>query len=228
MACDRSSASAILETDKLNAEHAMKLYNANRSPNCLRVRAVIFELGADVEIVDVEALGGTKTPEYLAINPNGKVPAFVDGDLCLFESRAINAYLASLDPNRRLYPENPRKRAVVDQWSYWQAIHFGPSSQRLSFEKVLKEKFGRGKPDENVIAAETKETTKLLGVFERGLSGRDWIAGDLSIADFALASTLTRRKAAGIDFGPFPGVAAWIERLESRESWKRAIAPMGL
>jgi glutathione S-transferase len=205
----------------------MKLFNANFSPNCLRVRAVIFELGADVEIVDVDVFGGgTKTPEYLAINPNGKVPAFVDGDLKLFESRAINAYLASLDPKRRLYPENLKKRAVVDQWSYWQAIHLGPSSQKLSFEKVLKEKFGRGKPDQVVIDAEGKETTKLLGVLDTGLAGREWIAGDLSIADFALASTLTRRKAAGIDLEPFANVAAWIARLESRASWQKAVEPM--
>jgi glutathione S-transferase len=205
----------------------MKLYNANWSPNCLRVRAVIFELGADVEIVDVDVFGGdTRTPEYLEINPNGKVPAFVDGDLKLFESRAINAYLASLDPTRRLYPEDLKKRAIVDQWSYWQAIHLGPSSQKLTFDKVLKEKFGRGAPDENVIAAESKETTKLLGVLNKGLAGREWVAGNLSIADFALATTLTRRKAAGIELEPFPNVAAWIERLESRDSWRRAVAPM--
>jgi len=206
----------------------MKLYNANFSPNCLRVRAVIFELGADVEIVDVDVFGGdTKTPEYLAVNPNGKVPAFVDGDLSLFESRAINAYLASLDPSRRLYPEDLKKRAIVDQWSYWQAIHLGPSSQKLSFEKVLKERFGRGKPDENVVAAETKETMKLLGVLDRSLAGRDWIASDLSIADFALASTFTLRNEAGISLADFPNVAAWISRLESRDAWRKAIEPMG-
>jgi len=205
----------------------MKLFNANFSPNCLRVRAVIFELGAGVEIVEVDVFsGGTKTPEYLAINPNGKVPAFVDGDLKLFESRAINAYLASLEPSRRLYPQDLRKRAVIDQWSYWQAIHFGPSSQKLTFEKVYKEKFGRGKPDETVIATEAKETTKLLEVFNTGLKGRQWIAGDLSIADFALGSTLTQRKAAGIDLDAFANVAAWIDRLEARESWQRAVAPM--
>ncbi len=205
----------------------MKLYNANFSPNCLRVRAVIFELGADVEIVEVDVFGGgTKTSEYLAVNPNGKVPAFVDEDLSLFESRAINAYLASLDPARRLYPEDLKKRAIVDQWSYWQAIHLGPSSQRLSFEKVLKEKFGRGKPDDNVIATETKETTKLLGVLNQALEGRDWIAGDLSIADFALASTFTLRQEAGIDFAALPNTARWIERLESRDAWRKAVAPM--
>jgi len=205
----------------------MKLYNANFSPNCLRVRAVIFELGADVEIVEVDVFrGDTKTPEYLSINPNGKVPAFVDGDLKLFESRAINAYLASLDQTRRLYPHDLKKRAVVDQWSYWQAIHLGPSSQKLAFEKVLKEKFGRGKPDENVVATETKETTKLLGVLDQALSGRGWIAGDLSVADFALASTFTLRKEAAIDFAAFPNAADWIDRLESRDAWRRAIEPM--
>ena len=206
----------------------MKLYNANFSPNCLRVRAVIFELGADVEIVEVDVFGGgTQTPEYLAVNPNGKVPAFVDGELCLFESRAINAYLASLDPSRRLYPDDLKKRAVVDQWSYWQAIHLGPSSQRLSFEKVLKKRFGRGEPDENVVANETKETTKLLGVFDKALDGRDWIAGELSIADFALASTFTLRKEAGIELAAFPKVARWIDRLESRDAWQKAVAAMG-
>jgi glutathione S-transferase len=206
----------------------MKLYNANFSPNCLRVRAVIFELDADVEIVEVDVFGGdTRTPEYLSINPNGKVPAFVDGDLSLFESRAINAYLASLDPSRRLYPEDLKQRAIVDQWSYWQAIHLGPSSQKLSFEKVLKERFGRGKPDEDIVAAETKETTKLLGVLDRSLAGREWIAGELSIADFALASTFTLRNEAGIGFDEFPNVAAWIGRLESREAWRKAVEPMG-
>jgi glutathione S-transferase len=205
----------------------MKLYNANFSPNCLRVRAVIFELGADVEIVDVDVFGGgTKTPEFVAINPNGKVPAFLDGDLRLFESRAINAYIASLDPQRRLYPEDPKKRAIVDQWSYWQAIHLGPSSQKLTFEKVFKKKFGRGEPDEKVIDAESKVTAKLFVVLERGLHGRDWIAGDLSIADFALGSTLTQREAAGIDLSTLPSVAAWIARLESRDSWRKAVAQM--
>jgi len=207
----------------------MKLYNANFSPNCLRVRAVIFELDADVEIVEVDVFAGdTKQADYLAINPNGKVPAFVDGDLCLFESRAINAYLASLDPSRRLYPADLKKRAIVDQWSYWQAIHLGPSSQRLTFEKVLKERFGRGKPDEALIAAETKETNKLLGVFEQGLADREWISGELSIADFALASTFTRRDQAGIDLSVFPNVHAWIDRLESRDAWQKAIAPVEL
>lgn len=205
----------------------MKLYNANFSPNCLRVRAVVHELGAELEIVEVDVSGDeNKTPEYLARNPNAKVPVLEDGDFVLWESRAINAYLASLDPERRLYPEDLRSRALVDQWSYWQAIHLGPSSQRLSFERVLKQRFGIGEPDEKLVETEMSETMKLLGVLDQRLAERDWVAGDLSIADFALASTLTLRREAQIDLDGLPNVNAWIDRLESRDSWRKAIEPM--
>lgn len=205
----------------------MKLFNANFSPNCLRVRAVIHELGVEIEIVDVDVFSGeNKAPEFLRRNPNAKVPVLEDGDFVLWESRAINAYIASLDPERRLYPEDLRSRAIVDQWSYWQAIHLGPSSQRLAFERVLKKRFGLGEPDQGVIDTEHKETMKLLGVLDENLVGRDWIAGELSLADFALASTLTLRNEAGIDLGEVPKVSAWLKRLESRDSWKKAVAPM--
>src|SRR4051812_46471375 len=102
----------------------MKLYNSPGSPNALRSRAVAFELGLDPEIVNVNIGGGeNRTPEYLAINPNGKVPVLVDGDVVIWESRAINAYLASKYQKDDLYPTDPVRRAMVDQWSYWQAIH---------------------------------------------------------------------------------------------------------
>jgi glutathione S-transferase len=203
----------------------MQLYNANLSPNCLRVRAVIFELGLDVEIIDVD-LRATRTPEHLAKNPNGKVPVLVDGDFALWESRAILGYLASVDPARRLYPADAKARAIVDQWLYWQAVHFGPSSQKLAFERVFKTRFKMGEPDQAVIAAETKETTKLLQVLELGLANREWAAGALSIADFALGSTLPARVPAGISLDAFPAVAAWISRLEARPAWQRAVAPL--
>lgn len=205
----------------------MQLYNANFSPNCLRVRAVAHELGIELDIVEVNVFGGDNTkPDYLARNPNAKVPVLVDGDFALWESRAINAYLASLDPERRLYPEELRARAIVDQWSYWQAIHLGPSSQKVSFERVLKKRFGRGEPNEEVVASELKETMKLLGVLDRKLADSEWVAGPLSIADFALASTLTMRKEAQIELDQLPNAARWIEQLEARDSWKRAIQPV--
>jgi glutathione S-transferase len=205
----------------------MQLYNANFSPNCLRVRAVIHELQVSVEIIDVDIpTGQNRAPDFLGKNPNGKVPVLVDGNFVLWESRAITAYLATLDAERRLYPEDPRSRAVVDQWSYWQAVHLGPSSQRLTFERVLKKRFGRGEPNEEVVAAESKETMKLLGVLEEALRDKRWVAGALSIADFSLASTLTMREQAGISLDDLSNVARWIQRLEARDAWQQAIKPV--
>ena len=97
-------------------ENKMKLYNANFSPNALRVRAVALELGINLEIIEVDLRAGeNRTDEFLAMNPNAKVPVLQDGDLVIWESRAINNYLASKKPGHGLYPDEPKARAMVDQ-----------------------------------------------------------------------------------------------------------------
>jgi len=202
----------------------MKLYNADLSPNCLRVRAVINELGLSVELIDVNLLSKEPRPaELLSINPSGKVPAFVDDDgFSLFESRAINAYLASKRPERDLYPADPKRRAIVDQWSYWQALHLGPPMQLIAFERFLKAKFGMGQPDEAVVAAKLGELERFLPMLERGLNGKEWLAGTLSLADFAVASTFVLREPTQISLAKSPNVEAWIRRVEALPSWQKA------
>ena len=92
----------------------MKLYNSNFSPNALRVRAVAAELGIPLEIIEVDLRKGEhKTASYLALNPNGKVPVLVDGDFVLWESRAINGYLASLEARAR--PLSRRREEARDR-----------------------------------------------------------------------------------------------------------------
>ena len=205
----------------------MKLYNANLSPNALRVRAVANELGIEMDIVDVDLMKGEHRAEaFLALNPNGKVPVLVDGDFVVWESRAINAYLASSHPEKGLYPQDLQQRAVVDQWSYWQAIHLGPAVQRVVFERLFKERFGMGAPDEQAIESGLKDVAQLMPVLDAGLQGREWIAGGLSIADFALASTFMYREPAGMGLDDNPAIAAWIERIEARPSWQAAVAPV--
>jgi glutathione S-transferase len=204
---------------------AMKLYSSPGSPNALRARAVAFELGLAPEIINVNiGAGENRLPEYLKLNPNGKVPTLVDGDVVIWESRAINAYLASVRPARGLDPADPAKRAMIDQWSYWQAIHLGPAMQRVHFERVQKQGFGRGDPDEASIAAELKQIAELLGILDQALEGKQWIIGGISIADFALATTFMLRKSAKLGVEAFPNVTAWIDRLELRPSWQRAVA----
>jgi glutathione S-transferase len=204
----------------------MKLYKSPGSPNALRSRAVAYELGFDPEIINVNiGNGDNRKPEYLALNPTGRVPTLVDGDFVLWESRAINIYLAGKAPEHDLYPTDLKRRAMVDQWSFWQAIHIGPAMQRVQFERVQKKGFGRGEPDEATIANEVKTVANDLGIFDAALTGKQWIAGQLSIADFALATTFMLRKSARQGVENFANVTAWIERLEALPSWQKAIAP---
>ena len=205
----------------------MQLYTLGMSPNALRVRAVAYELGLDVEMVevnfrDMEARVATLQP----YNPNIKVPVLVDGDFVLWESRAINAYLASLKPAAGLYPEDLKRRAIVDQWSYWHAIHLGPAMQRVSMERFVKARFGMGEPDERAIESGLKESAQFLKVLDGNLAAKTWVAGDLNIADFAIASTFLYRNVADISLEAFPNVAGWIARVEARPSWQKAAAPV--
>lgn len=205
----------------------MKLYNANFSPNALRVRAVAFELGIDLDIIEVDIRAGDNlNDDFLVLNPNAKIPVLQDGDFVIWESRAINSYLASKKPDLGLYPDDPKARATVDQWLYWQTIHLGPAMQKLSFERFLKAKFGMGDADQAVIDAELKNVDQFLAVLETGLEGKDWIAGDLSVADFALASTFMYRAQSDISLDALPNVKNWINRLEVRKSWQDAFAPL--
>ena len=205
----------------------MKLYNANFSPNALRVRAVANELGIELEIIEVDIrAGNNRAADYLVKNANAKVPMLEDGDFVLWESRAICTYLAGLKPDAGLYPQGLKVRAIVDQWSWWQAVHLGPAMQKVSFERVLKSKFEMGVADQAVIDAEMKNVAQFLAVFNAALEGNDWIVGDLSVADFALASTFMYRKQAAISLDTYPNVESWITRLEERKSWQDAMAPL--
>ena len=148
----------------------------------------------------------------------------VDGDFVLWESRAINAYLASLRPEGGLYPPNPRKRAVVDEWTWWHAIHLGPAMQRVAFERYQKGKFGMGAPDESAIAPSLKELAQFLPVLDGNLADRDWVAGSLSLADFAIATTFTYRGPAGI--APAAAGGSLDRPSRSAPSWQAAVEPI--
>jgi len=205
----------------------MKLYTVGLSPNALRVRAVVYELGLDVEMVEVNFRDPKeKNDTLLPNNPNSKVPVLVDGDFALWESRAINAYLAALKPEAGLYPTDLRKRAIVDQWSYWHANHLGPAMQRVSFERFMKPRFGMGETDEAAAEAGLKETVQFLKILDGHLAGKEWVAGALSIADFNIASTFLYRAVVGISLDATPNVAAWIDRVEARRSFRKAAAPV--
>lgn len=205
----------------------MKLYDAALSPNALRVRAVANELDIALQLIPVDLQNReNRTETFLALNPNGKVPVLVDGEFVLWESRAICAYLANVDPKQSLYPPDPKERAIVDQWCYWHAVHLSPSMQRVPFERIFKKIFGMGPPDEKAIKAALREVSALLPVLDANLAEKEWIAGDLTIADFTVATAFVFRDEAGISLEAYGNVDAWIKRLEGRSSWQSAARPV--
>ncbi len=200
----------------------MKLYDASLSPNARRVRAVAFELGLDLEMVPVNmAAGEHRSDAFRAMNPNGKVPVLVDGDFVLWESNAILCYLAAKKPEAGLLPGDPRGRAEVDRWLFWQAAHFGPAVGRVVFEKLVKPMFG-GTPDPKEIDTGTAEFARYAPVLEAALQGREYVAGRLSVADFSLAANADTAPMVGLDLAPYPNIRGWLERLGARDSWKKS------
>lgn len=143
-----------------------------------------------------------------------------DGPLLLWESNAIIAYLAAGSP---LVPTDPRERAEVDRWLGWQLAHLGPATRTVAFERVVKKLTGRGEPDQAAIAAATEDFGKLTAVLDQSLGNKQYLAGALSIADFALASHYSIAAACGLEVAPHERANAWLGRVLARPSMKRAL-----
>ncbi|HTU61539.1 MAG TPA: glutathione S-transferase family protein [Polyangiales bacterium] len=202
----------------------MKLYDFAFSPNCRKVRATAYELGVPLESVHVDLLNGEqRTAAYLRINPNGRVPVLVDREFVLFESTAIMRYL-SAKQGGALLPTTLEGRADVDRWMAWQLAHLGPAMGKVAFERVVKKLTRQGAPDEAAIAAGSQEFVTLSAVMDRMLEGREYLAGTLSLADFALASHYSLAEMCGLSLAPFPRIADWLNRMMERDSMKRALA----
>ena len=224
----------------------MKIHHHPHSSNSRRAVVVALHLGAKVDFVLVDlAKGEQRRPEYLRLNPNGKVPVLEDGDLALWESNTIAEYLCDITPKQTLLPHDLKARADVLKWTHWTSAHFSPAVGILGFENFVKKFVTGGDPDPKEVARGEKLVGDLLTILERhfedrgakrseprnhgGVGGgasddesREWLAQDhLTLADYAVASTVFAR--ARIKLPPLPPrVAAWLERVESQPAWKQA------
>jgi glutathione S-transferase len=200
----------------------MKLYDFPFSPNCRKVRAVAYELGTPIEFTSVDLLKGeSRTPAFLARNPNGRVPVLEDGDLVLWESTAIMRYLAA---GTSLVPSSRRGQAEVDRWIAWQLAHLQPAMSKVAFERIVKPLTRQGLPDQAAIDAGTADFHALSTILDAALDGREYLAGPLSLADFALAAHYSLAGPSGLDVARHPRVEAWLSRIVARDSMKRALA----
>ena len=196
----------------------MKLYYAE-TLNPRKACAVARYLNAPVEFVHVDiSKGQSRTPEFLALNPNGKVPVLETGGASLWESNAIMCYLAR-SAGSDLWPDDDRQIEVM-RWLSWDLQHFTRHAGTLYFQHLIKPAFGMGGPDPAVVEEATGFFKTYAAVLNDHLRGRAYLVGDaLTVADFAVAITLPYAKRARIPLAEFPEIERWHARLSELPAW---------
>lgn len=191
------------------------------SPNGRKPCAIANLLGLPVTYHRVDlANGEQKAPEFLAINPNGRIPALVDGDVRLWESHAIMVYLAQ-KAGSTLWPSDPAAQVEVIRWLQWDTAHFSRHAARLLWENWAKPTFGMGAPDPVEVEDAKAFFTQFAAVLEQHLRDRTYVVGDgLTVADFAIASFLPTAAEAGISLDAFPNIQRWHDNLMLIPAWR--------
>ena len=194
-----------------------RLYDYLPSGNGYKVRLTLRYLALPYEDVEVDIKqGASRTPEFLAMNPNGRIPVLdVPGRGLLAESHAIISYLGK---GSSLVPDDSWDEALMWQWMCFEQYNLEPAigtarfwlrSQRRTAEELgerLTEKLNAGRA--------------ALEVLEKGLSGRNFLVGDFySLADIALYAYTHVAPEAGIDLHPYPAIRSWIRNIESERRW---------
>ena len=197
----------------------MKLYYFE-TPNARKACAVARHLNAPVEYVRIDLTKGEqRAPAFLAINPNGKVPALQDGGMKLWEASAIMCYLAE-KAGSDLWPRDDRQIEVV-RWFSWSQDHFSRYAGALFFQHLIKPQLGLGDPDPKAVEEATGFFKQFAAVLNDHLDGRRYLVGDaLTLADFAVAGFLPHAAAARMPVEGFAGIQRWHERLNQLLAWR--------
>ena len=205
----------------------MKLYAMRKSHNCRRVLATAAQLGMNIEVIEPDfASGELKTPEFLALNANGKVPTLVDGDFKLWESNAIMQYISALQPGNTLWPNDAAKRADIARWQFWDANHLSTGTGPLAFERLFKPMFLKQEADETKVEQAIKTFHNHAPVLNAQLEGKQFITGDvLTLADFSVGASFTYAQPAQVPLADYPHISAWLGRLDENAAWKQT-SPM--
>lgn len=188
----------------------------------IRARWTLQELGVPFESVRVNLIGGEhRRPEFLRINPAGKVPALVDGDLVLTESVAIAVYLAEKYPEKRLLPADARSRAEANQWLLFAATELEQPLWRITRNRSLYPQEQRQPTD---VAIAGREFRDMAAVLERRMHGREFVVGErVTVVDFVTAYTLDWAGEVGLMDG-FPNLQAYVTRMYARPNAPLRIA----
>ena len=194
------------------------LFSMQSSGNCYKPRLLMHQLGIDFRLIETDpSKGGTRTPDYLALNPNGKVPLLVlpDGRK-LSESNAMLLYLAEGTP---YLSADKYERARTYQWLFFEQYDHEPTiAVARSWMSIYPDRIGKATPEQ--IANWQTRGHRALGVMEVGLTGRDWLAGDAySVADIALYAYTHVAHEGGFDLSAYPAIEAWLKRVAERPGY---------
>lgn len=200
------------------------LYGRANSSNVLKAIWLLEELGLPHERVDLGgAFGGTDTPEYRAMNPNGLVPTLVEDGFAVWESNTILRYLCDAHaPDHPFWPREPRARATIDRWLDWQqsTLTRPQSTVFLGLVRTPPER-----RDEAAIAAAVVELGHIWGLLDAQLAGHAHVAGpQMSLADVASGVSVHRWFSLAVPRPELPHLRAWYERLLARPAYARHVA----
>jgi glutathione S-transferase len=198
------------------------LYDHPASGNCMKARILLRQLDIPFERVTVDLFTGeTRTPEHFGRNPDGRIPVLeLDSGERIPESGAILTYLADGTP---FLPSDRLARARVAQWMLFEQNRI---EAELSYARFLRLS-GRHENLPEVYANRMERGTDALEAFERGLSdGRDFVAGDYSIADIALYGYVHCADDAGVDPRGYERIAAWLDRVEAQPRFENDLEPL--
>jgi GSH-dependent disulfide-bond oxidoreductase len=204
----------------------IELYTWN-TPNGRKISVALEEMGLPYNVHPVNISKNEQfAPDFLKISPNNRIPAIIDPDgpdgkagggapISVFESGAILIYLAQ--KTGKFYPTDLRKQVPVLEWLMWQMGGFGPMPGQvhhfLQVENPTDQRYG--------LERYSKETARLYGVLDRRLAGRDFVADEVSIADFAILGWAWRHERHKIDLAAFPNVKRWYETMMARPGTAR-------
>lgn len=200
------------------------------TPNGWKITIALEEMGLPYVVRPVNIGRGEQfDPAFRAISPNGRMPAIVDPEgadgapLPIFESGAILQHLGRR--SGRFYPQEPRVRADVEQWLYWQVGGLGPmAGQSHHFRQYARALTADQRHLAYGVKRYTDEVRRLHGVLERRLADRDYVAGDYSIADMAIWPWIVPHARQGQDLTRTPRLKDWFERVGAREAVQRGMA----
>jgi len=199
----------------------MKLHVIVGSPNSRKVLAVASHTGIKIDIKYLDLFAGDHhTPAYQALNPNAMVPTLTHGDLKLWESNAINQYIADQSSGHDLFPKDPAIRADIVRWQCWELAHFNQAFGTLAFEAVAKPNF-MGTTGNGALIEHCQEQLKRFAqVLNDHMANRDYLVGnDITLADYAMIHVEFFKEQIPFDWQPYPHLNNYFERMRQIPHW---------